>query len=336
VYFRRKKDMERTIRWGILGTGWIARKFADGLKHVPNATLYAISSRSKATADSFAREYNIPVSYGSYEAMAQDANIDVVYVATPHNLHCENTLMCLENGRNVLCEKPFAVNGKEVRMMLEKARQKDAFLMEAMWSKFLPHIIKTKELIAQGVIGEVKFMKCDFGINTPFDASHRHFNRELIGGSLLDIGIYPVFLSTYLFGQPDSFKAVAGIGQTEVDYNCSMTFKYPNELISVLYSSVVAKTDVVAEIYGTKGKIIMDEWWFTPVNAYIVDISGRKQKIDVEAEGNGYNYEAIEVGKCLRAGKKQSDIMSWQDSTELIDLLDAIRKECGIVYPGHD
>jgi predicted dehydrogenase len=208
--------------------------------------------------------------------------------------------------------------------------------MEAMWSKFLPHIIKTKELINQGAIGEVKFMKCDFGINTPFDPNHRHYSRELIGGSLLDIGIYPVFLSTYLFGRPKSFKAMAGIGQTQVDYNCSMAFQYENELISVLYSSVVAKTDVTAEIYGTKGKIIFDEWWFTPVNAYIVDNFGKKQKIDVEAHGNGYNYEAVEVGKCLRAGKTQSDIMSWHDSIELIDLLDAIRKECGITYPGHD
>lgn len=328
--------MERTIKWGILGTGWIARKFADGLKSVPDASLYAVSSRSKSTADSFAKEYSIPVAYGSYEEMAMDPDIDVVYIATPHNLHCENTMMCLEAGRNVLCEKPFAVNGNEVRMMIDKAKEKNVFLMEALWSKFLPHIIKTKELIQQGAIGDVKFMKCDFGINTPYDPSHRHFNRELIGGSLLDVGIYPVFLTTYLFGQPKSFNAMAGLGETQVDFNCSMTFKYDKELLSVMYSSVVAKTDVVAEIYGTKGKIIMDEWWFTPVNAYIVDHSGRKQKIDVEAIGNGYNYEAVEVGKCLREGKKQSEIMSWQDSIELIDLLDAIRKECGIAYPGHD
>lgn len=328
--------MEHTIKWGILGTGWIARKFADGLKHVPNAALYAVSSRNKDTADRFAREYGIAVAYGSYKEMAMDADIDVVYIATPHNLHCENTLLCLNNGRNVLCEKPFAVNGKEVRQMIDKAKEKKVFLMEALWSKFLPHIIKTKELIAQGAIGEVKFMKCDFGIHTPFDPNHRHYNRELIGGSLLDIGIYPVFLSTYLFGQPKSFKAMAGIGPTQVDYNCSMAFQYENELISVMYSSVVAKTDVIAEIYGTKGKIIFDEWWFTPVNAYIVDHSGKKEKIPVDSIGNGYNYEAIEVGKCLREGKTQSDIMSWNDSIQLIDLLDAIRKECNITYPGHD
>jgi len=205
-----------------------------------------------------------------------------------------------------------------------------------MWSRFIPHIIKAKDLIDNGAIGEVKFMRCDFGMNFPFDPNHRIYNRQLIGGSLLDIGIYPVFLSLFLLGKPNAVKAIAGIGQTGVDYNCSMSFQYDQELISVLYSTIVAKTDITAEIHGTKGKIVFDEWWFTPVNIHLVDEAGNKTTVPVEFKGNGYNYEAEEVVNCLLNNQTQSNKMSWDASLELIDILDNIRKQCNITYPGHD
>lgn len=319
-----------------MGTGGIAHKFAEGLAIVSNAELFAVGSRNIGTAQAFGNKFNAARCYGSYEDLATDPDVDVIYIATPHNLHFSNTMLCLDKGKNVLCEKPFAVNGKEVRLMIEKAKEKNLFLMEALWSRFLPNILKAKELIDNGTIGEVKFMKSDFGLNVPFDPNSRMYNRELIGGSLLDIGIYPVFLSLFLFGKPKIIKALAGLGTTQVDNNCSISFGYENGLVSVLYSTIVAKTDVTSEIHGTKGKIIFDEWWFTPVPMHHIDEHGNKQSFDFDFKGNGYNYEAEEVVQCLLEGKKQSDKMSWAESIALIDLLDEIRKQCGIIYPGHD
>jgi predicted dehydrogenase len=328
--------MAETIRWGILGTGMIARKFAEGLRDVAGAELRAVGSRNLDTANRFAQEYNVPRAYGSYEELASSLEVDVIYIATPHNLHCENTLLCLDHGKHVLCEKPFAVNQKEVQQMIARAQEKNLFLMEALWSRFLPHIIKAKELINQGAIGEVKLLKADFGINSPYDVTHRHYSRELIGGSLLDIGIYPLFLAQFLLGKPKQVKAVAGLGPTLVDHSCSMSLLYQNDLVAHLFSSVVTQTEVVAEIHGTEGKIVFDRWWFTLVPIHLVDAAGTSHDIPVEMHGNGYNYEASEVGRCLREGKKQSESWSWDDSIELINLMDGIRKECGIFYPGHD
>ncbi len=328
--------MQKTIKWGILGPGKIAHKFAEGLRHVTNSELFAIGSRDYRKAQEFANQYNAKRVYGSYLELVNDPDVDIIYIATPHNLHFENTMFCLENGKSVLCEKPFAVNEKEVRQMIEKAREKNLFLMEALWSRFLPHIIKAKEFIDNGAIGELKFMKGDFGFNSPFDPNSRIFKRELIGGSLMDVGIYPVFLSTYLLGMPQKIVSHAGIGPTGVDHNCSICFSYENDLISVLYSSVVARTEVTAEIHGTKGKIVFNEQWFRPVPFYMVDEYGNRRDFDFNFKGNGYNYEAEEAAKCILEGKTQSDLMSWNDSLNLIKLLDEIRRQCNISYPDHD
>ncbi|HEY1406056.1 MAG TPA: Gfo/Idh/MocA family oxidoreductase, partial [Spirochaetota bacterium] len=179
----------KKYNWGILGPGWIAGKMAEAMPFVPNANLYAVASRTKAKADDFAGVYSIPKSYGSYEELVKDPDVDVVYVATPHNMHYEHALLALEHGKNVLCEKPFAVNGREVREMIAKAKEKNVFLMEALWSRFLPNVIKAKELVDSGAIGKVKLLDADFGLKVPFDPKHRLFNKELIGGSLLDLGI---------------------------------------------------------------------------------------------------------------------------------------------------
>jgi predicted dehydrogenase len=326
----------KTIKWGILGTGYIARKFAEGLKVVDNAELLAVASRNSNTAEAFAAEYNVPKAYDSYEQLAADPDVDVVYIATPHHLHKSNTLMSLDHGKHVLCEKPFAVNEAEVKQMIAKAEEKGLFLMEALWSRFLPNIIKAKELIDSGAIGEPKLLNVDFGINVPFDPAHRLYNKDLVGGSLLDLGIYPVFLSLFLLGKPEKVQSLAVLGATDVDYTCSMSFAYPNDLMSVMFSSSQAQTDVVATIYGTKGSISFDKWWFCPVNIWLTDNQGNKTLVPLAFKGNGYNYEAQEVVDCLLAGKTQSDKMSWANSLELIIMLDRIRKQCGISYSKHD
>jgi len=326
----------KTYNWGILGTGYIAHKMAEALPFVSNAKLYAVGSRNIDTAKKFASQYDVVKSYGSYEELVKDPDIDIVYVATPHNLHYENTIMALNHSKHVLCEKPFAVNGHEVREMIARAREKNLFLMEALWSRFLPNVIKTKEIIDSGQIGKVKLLKADFGLNRPFDPDNRLFNKELIGGSLLDLGIYPLFLSLFLLGKPERLQAMAGMGATDVDYNCSFTLGYKDDTLAVLHSSVVAQTDVTATVYGDKGTIVFDNWWFTPVPVHLVNSKGEKEKIPLDFKGNGYNYEADEVILCLQKNKIQSDLMSWDHSLLLIDTLDAIRKEIGLTYKGHD
>lgn len=324
------------IKWGILGTGWIAHKFADGLKVVEDSETYAIGSRSFDTAKKFAYEYSVPKVYGSYEELARDPDVDVIYVATPHNLHLENTLLCLDNGKHVLCEKPFAVNGKEVRKMIERAKEKNLFLMEALWSKFLPNLIKAKQIVDSGQIGKVKLLTASFSVKSPHPLEQRSFNKDLCGGALLDIGIYNIFLSLFLMGKPQSMKSMATIGVTDVDFTISSIFKYADESLFVHYSSFIAGTDVVAEVHGVTGKIVFEHLWFCPGNLKIVRPNGDVEPITLQFKGNGYNYEAEEVVKCLKAGKKQSDVMSFDDSLELIDMLDSIRKETGIIYPKHD
>jgi predicted dehydrogenase len=326
----------KTYNWGILGTGFIARKMADALPLVPHSKLYAIGSRNPDTAREFARKYEVEKAYGSYEELVSDPWVDIVYIATPHNLHYENTIMCLSHGKHVLCEKPFAVNSREVRGMIEKAKETDRFLMEALWTRFLPNLIKVKEMVDEGRIGRIKLLKADFGINIPYDPGHRLYNKQLIGGSLLDLGIYPLFLSLLMLGKPKTISAMAGIGNTGVDYNCSFSLGYEAPAMAVMYSSAITQTEITASIYGEKGTIVFDPWWFTPVPAKLITPEGKIIPVKEKSIGNGYNYEAAELIRCLEKGKIQSDLMSWEDSILLIDTLDAIRKEIGLVYEGHD
>ena len=326
----------KKIKWGILGTGGIAKKFAEALKAVENSELYAVGSRSRESAESFAREFNVTKVYSSYEDAANDPDVDVIYIGTPHNLHCENTLMSLEKGKHVLCEKPLGINGIEVRKMISKAKVKNLFLMEALWSRFLPNIIKAKELIDSGEIGKVKLLSSYFSIKSSYGPEHRQFNKVLGGGSLLDIGIYNVFLSLFLLGKPKEFIAIAGIGNTDVDNSCSFTFQYDQDTLAVMYSSFVAQAQSIAEIHGETGKILLPEMFFCPNNVKIIRPDGEEKIIPFEFKSNGYNFEAEEVVKCIQSGKIQSELMSWNDSLDLIDMLDSIRKKCGIVYPGHD
>ena len=327
--------MNKKIKWGFIGTGGIAKKFATALTAVDNTELYAVGSRNKETAKIFAEEFNASKFYGSYGELVSDPNVDVVYVATPHNLHCENTLMALENNKHVLCEKPFGINGREVRQMIQKAKEKNLFLMEALWSRFLPNIIKTKEIIDSGELGKIKLLTAVFAIKSIHGPEGRHFNKDLGGGSLLDIGIYNVFLSLLLLGKPKTINAVAGFSTTEVDNTCSITFKYENEVLSIMYSSFLINPPVTAEVHCEKGKIHLPHLWFCPGNI-TVNYNGKEITHTFDFKSNGFNYEAEEAVKCILNGKKESELMSLNDSITLIDTLDNIRQKCGLIYPKHD
>ncbi len=325
----RKKEQ---INWGIIGTGWIADKFAEGLSVLPEARLQAVASRTMERAKKFAGRHKVKTAHGSYEEIVRNPDVDVVYVATPHPLHCSNTLMALESGKAVLCEKPFAMNEKEVLRMIAKAKEKDNFLMEAFWTRFLPSVDKVLRMIAEGKIGTVRHIKSDFGVFRTFDPKGRLFNKELGGGSLLDIGIYPVFLTLLLWGEPDEISASADIGSTAVDESLALTFKYKDGRTATLFSSFTVNSTVETDICGTEGRIRMNRMWHCPVSLEFTKGDHTTKTIGPRYVGNGYNYEAAEVMKCLRAGKRESDTLPLDFSLRLIRLLDRIRKQIGLEY----
>lgn len=326
----------RKIKWGILGTGRIANTFATALQVVENSELHAVGSRSEINAQKFASDFDIPKSYGSYEELVGDAEIDVIYIATPHNLHLENALLALNNNKHVLCEKPLGVNEKEVKILIETASQKQLFLMEALWSRFLPNIVKTKELVDSGEIGNVKLLTAFFAFKSDKGPEHRQFNLDLCGGTVLDIGIYNIFLSMLLLGKPKSLTAIAGLSEQGGDNTSSYTFKYDRDLLAVMYSSFLADSPTIAEIHGTKAKIVLEHKWFCPGKVKLLYHNGEEKIFDFDVKSNGYEYEAQEVVNCILAGKTQSDLWSWNDSLQLVNVMDSVRKECGIVYPAHD
>ncbi|HUI10104.1 MAG TPA: Gfo/Idh/MocA family oxidoreductase [Bacteroidota bacterium] len=324
--------MERTIRWGILGTGWIAEKMAEALTFVEGAELSAVASRTQARADEFARRHGAGTAHGSYEALARDPAVDVVYVATPHTLHCENSILCLRNGKAVLCEKPFAMNEKEVVRMIAAAREHDLFLMEAFWTRFLPSIDRVMQVIASGALGRVRHIHSDHAKFRPFDPLGRLFNKSLGGGSLLDIGIYPVFLTLLLWGEPDEIGAVPQFGPTGVDESLALTFRYSDGRIATLYSSFMVDSTVETEICGSEGRLHMHRWWFCPVPVDVIRGEDPPETIPFDYVGNGYNYEAAEVVRCLRAGLNESPALTLDFSLRLIRLLDRIRAQIGLTY----
>lgn len=327
--------MSRKYRWGIVGLGGIAAKFAEGLQVLPDAQLFAVASRTQQKADDFARRYDVPHAYGGYNEILGNKDVDIVYISTPHTLHCENTLMCLEAGLPVLCEKPFAVNSFEVKKMITKSKEKGVLLIEAMWTAFLPSIKKVKNVINEGLIGKVELIRADFGIQANSDPKKRWFNIDLGGGSLLDVGIYPAFLALEILGRPDKIKALASIGPTGVDENCGFVFQYRGGEIASLYSSIIAKTGVDAMITGSKGTIHIHSNFFMPSRVSVI-FDKTVKDITPEYIGNGYNYEAAEAMECLDKGLTESISMNHEKSMLLMEILDEIRKECDIRYPKHD
>ena len=327
-------NIPNPIRWGILACGKIAEKFADDLiAHVPDAVVYAAASRDLMKAQIFGQKYGATKIFNSYQDLVDCPEVDVIYIASPHALHYEHTLLCLEAGKAVLCEKAFAINTTMVKEMMAKSKEKNLFLMEAIWTRFHPSVAKVLEFIESGVIGNIVHIVADFGFKAPYNLEGRLFNPELTGGSLYDIGIYPLFISKLLLGNPKEIKAVATMAETGVDMNCAMSLTYENGATASLFSTVMADTDTVCTIYGTKGKIFM-HGRFHETKGLTLSIKGEEPQVfTTERLGFGYSYEAEEVQRCLRAGKIESDKLPLQFSLELMELLCEIRGQIGLVYP---
>jgi predicted dehydrogenase len=326
----------KIIRWGILGTGRIARKFASDLKLVENAELIAIGSRGKESADEFNKEFPVKYCHYSYLDLVQNPEVDVIYVATPHNLHYENTLLCLQHNKAVLCEKPFAMNSRQAIEMIEKAREKKLFLMEALWTKFHPHYIKMQEMVGQGLLGEIKAVLVNFGFKPIAPIPARLFDPALGGGTVMDIGIYNVFIAMSILGKPDAIDAVITPALTGVDEQCAILFRYKSGAMAQLFSTFSSNLATEADICGTEGRIRLTSRFYEPSSTveFYADRVDSRQIIQVEKEaGFGYQYEARHVNDCLRKGLMESPVVSFADTLLLMETLDKIRKIAGIHYP---
>jgi len=325
--------MKKKTNWGIIGAGRISRAFANDLKLLPDAELIAVASKSSESAKAFAGEYSLKYYYDSYEEFVKNPEIDVVYIGTTHNFHYENMLLCIKHNKSILCEKPFTVNSREAREVIEAAKDKKVFVMEAMWSRFAPAYMKVRELIDTGQIGKIKFLSADFGFRAPDDPEHRAFNPNLAGGSLLDVGIYPVSLAFWIFRKtPEKILTNANIGKTGVDNEATMVFCYDDGAVANLYSAVTVKTTHEAYIVGELGTIQIHAPFFNS-RKVTLKLENRKEEFCFDFQGIGYRYEAEYVMKALRGEPCDPMIMSLNESLDIMSVLDELRKEWNLVYP---
>ena len=330
--------MGKEYHWAVLGCGKIARKFVQDLKLLPHVKLYATAARSLERAQDFADELGFEKAYGSYIEMVRDPKVDIVYVATPHTHHHEHALLCLNHKKATLCEKAFAINSREVKEMIACAQANNTFLMEAFWTRFQPSFLKAMEIIDSGQLGKLKMVRSDFAFNAEKDPNKRLYNIELGGGSLLDIGIYPVFASLIALGKPTEIKTLAQFSFTGSEESIIMSFKYSDGVMASLVSSFASHSSIQTEYWCEKGYLRLNKRWFSPTQITLWENgTDAEQQIAVaKNQGNGYQFEAAHVMKCLDEGKKESDMMPLQTSLDMIEILDQVRQDAGIVFPEHD
>ena len=325
--------MKDSIRWGILGTGKIARKFADGLKVLPDAQLMAVGSRTAESAQEFGSQFAVPHRHASYEELAADPDVDAIYVATPHSCHKDNSLLALAGGKAVLCEKPFTINAREAEQVIKFAREKKIFLMEAMWTRCFPMMEKLRALLAAKAIGETRMLTADFGFRAEYHEEGRLFNREFGGGALLDVGVYPISLASMIFGPPTRIASLAHLGRTEVDEEAAMILSHEQGQLAALSTAIRLDTAHEAIILGTKGRIRIHSPWWRPTAMTLSREGTADEVMEFPPAGNGYEFEAAEVMNCLRAGKRESNVMPLDESLAIMKTMDAIRAQWGLKYP---
>ena len=324
--------MNTKIKWGIIGLGKIAHKFASDLLLSENAVLHGVASRSLEKAKTFSTQYKSITYYGSYEGLVKDHEIDVVYIATPHTFHFENTMLCFQNNKSVLCEKPLGISTQEVQTMIKEATSRNLFFMEAICTRFMPATEKLIELFNQNIIGDVISIHADFGFKAPIDLKGRLYNKKLGGGSLLDIGIYPIYLSLLILGVPTNIKAMARMTSTNVDSYCAMLFDYKNSAKAMLESTIEVNTPTEAIIYGSNGTIKVHNRFPLAEKLSIYQDDKLKERFELNYTGNGYVHEIEEVNNCLLMGKLQSNKLPHQLSLDLITTIDRVKKQIGLSY----
>lgn len=327
--------MTDALRWGILATGGIAHQFAGDL--VKNGfTVQAVGSRSQAGADAFAAEFGIPTAHPSYAALAADPDVDIIYVATPHPFHVAHATLALEAGKHVLVEKPLTVNAAEARELVALAESRNLLLLEAMWTRFLPHMARIREIIATGALGDVRSLIADHTQHLPGDPGHRINALALGGGALLDLGIYPVSFASALFGRPETILASATFKDTGADAQVATIFRYAGGQIASLISASDTKGPNTASILGTDGRIDIDAVWYSPTTfrRYNNDNEVVEAYETPEFVGRGMHYQALEAERLVAAGLITSELLPLTESVQIMETLDEIRAQIGLVYPG--
>jgi predicted dehydrogenase len=325
--------MNDRIRWGIVATGGIARGFATGLGETDDAETVAVASRTAERAEEFGAEFDIPHRHASYEALAADPDVDVVYVASPHSRHEADALLFLEAGKHVLCEKPFALNEVQAKRMVDTARERGLFVMEAIWSRFLPAYRVLVDLLDEGVIGETRQVDADFGIRFPFDPAHRLFDLALGGGALLDLGIYPLQLASLVLGAPAEVQAVAYVGDTGADEHVAAVLTHDDGALATIRAATRVTLACTARISGTEGFIDLPAFMHCP-NSLMVTAAGRVEVREAPIEGQGLRYQVAEVHRCIRAGELESPVIPHAETLRLANTMDRIRAQVGVRYPG--
>lgn len=327
----------KELNWAIMAPGNIAAKFATALQGVDSAKLYSVASRNPHKATEFANRFSFEKSAASYAELLADPKVDVVYIASPHSLHAEQSISCLQAGKAVLCEKPMTVNTTEAEAVFSLAKKKNLFYMEAVWTRFMPTLQKVRQWIEDGHIGEVEMIQANFGFCFPFEASHRLYDKTLAGGALLDLGIYPITFAQWVMQQaPSDISAVGQIGQSGVDEKNAILLHYPSGGIAVLNSSITAETTNEAWIFGSKGKIKIPQFWQCQQAILFEGDSRNNSEIETVFDAphrvNGYEYEIEEVHKCLSEQLIESPILPWNESITIMRIMDEVRNQIGLRY----
>lgn len=326
--------MSNTINWGIMATGKIAHTFAKAVNAAEGAKLYACASRDGAKAAEFGKLYGAEKSYGSYEELAADPNVDIVYVASPMSCHYENVKLCFEHGKNVLCEKSITMNSAQLEELVKIAKEKDLFFMEAMWTKCLPSFLNAKEWVRSGRIGEIKAIRADFSNPVDFDPTDRLFRPELGGGALLDLAVYPItFITAFLGFEPMKISSSVNFGNGGVDTDEAVIFKYEKAFASMT-AGFNMENENRAVIVGTEGRIAFDPWFFCTDTVRLFDKTNKLLEGSVTPHlCNGYEYEILEAQKCLSEGRKESALNPLSDTMGVMKIMDGLRRDWGCKFP---
>ena len=321
-------------RWGILGTGGIARQFTQDLLLTGHAVA-AVGSRTRESAERFAALFGLPAAHASYESLVNDPSVDLIYVATPHPFHYPNARLALEAGKHVLVEKPFTLNATEAQHLVTLAADQGLLVLEAMWTRWLPHMARLRQIVAAGTIGEPRSMSADHTQRLPEDPQHRLNALELGGGALLDLGVYPVSFASELFGVPQSIQATATFKETGADAQVATMFRYPGGQIATTYSASNTRGPNVAVVLGSEGRIEIDSVWYTATGLRVYDADGRlTEEVRPPVEGRGMQFQAAEAERLVSEGRIASDILPPQETVAIMATLDAVREQIGLRYPG--
>ena len=326
--------MAEPIRWGIAATGAIAGVFATGLSQLDDAEIAAVGSRAAARAEAFAAEYGADRAHGSYEDLAADPTVDVVYVASPHGRHERDVLLFLEAGKHVLCEKPMALNRAQCERMVATARARGLFLMEAMWSRFLPAWAIARDLLGEGRLGEPLVLEAGLGFRRPIDPAHRLFDRALGGGATLDLGVYPVSFASFLLGAPHRVVADGRVGETGVDEQFAAVLHHDAGALAVVTGGLRAALPSTVRLTASERWLRLPGPMHYSTYVEVGDPAGGRERIDASFDGEGLRYQAVEVHRCLRAGLTESPVMPLDETCSIAGTLDAVRAGIGMTYPG--